>query len=161
MSSSIKIPPWAVKAHLKAFSVIIQSNDILPLFRFSTCWLSISSPASKSVTNLAAPNGKEITVLTVMEQIGCSEDNMIQSFGVQWVKSIANQIPFVWSQKFKLAKLVSISSVDFNETTETQTPNWSNIVTKAYQSCAWRRLLSLIVKLSDTTYAKLKACTKI
>ena len=51
-SRNIEIPPWAVRARLKAFSFIIQSKDILPSFRGGTCWWSKSMPASKSVTNL-------------------------------------------------------------------------------------------------------------
>ena len=39
-SRNIEIPPWAVRARLKAFSFIIQSKDILLSFGGGTYWWS-------------------------------------------------------------------------------------------------------------------------
>ena len=43
------------------------------------------------------------------------------------------------------------------ELTEKLTPDWANIITKSYRSKAWRHLLSLIIKSSDTKIANIKA----
>ena len=102
-----------------------------------------------------------MTVLTIMAQIGCSESDMVQAFGKKWVSFIEKELPFARPQKFYVAKLVSISSIDMNELTEKLTLDWANIITKSYRSRAWRRLLLLIIKSSETTIAKIKAKSEI
>ena len=152
------LPCWAVKARLQAFSLLVQCPDILSLFQCGSCWWSISSAKSTKINTLRLPfSGKEITVITVMEQIGCSEEDMVSAFGARWVTSIEKELPYARRRKFFDCKLATISSMDFDENTEQRTPYWDNIITEAFRSNAWRRLLSLIIKTSNTSKAKLKA----
>ena len=65
---------------LEAFSLLIQSNA-LASFKFGACWLSIWSQQSKNMRVLSLPNREEMTVIMVMDQIGCSETDMVQAFG--------------------------------------------------------------------------------
>ena len=122
-TNNSQVPPWAVRARMKAFSVIVQSKDIFPSFHCGNSWWSISSPQSRSVTTLTKPTGEVMTVLTLMEQIGCSENDMIEAFGPRWVNQIVKELPFSRSRKFYLAKLVTVSSIDYDEITEKLTPD--------------------------------------
>ena len=125
-NNNYQVPPWAVRARMKAFSVIVQRKDIFPLFHCGNSWWSISSPQSRSVTNLTKTSGEVITVLTLMEQIGCSENDMIEAFGPRWVNQILKELSFSRSRKFYLAKLVTVSSIDYDEIIEKMTPHWKS-----------------------------------
>ena len=90
----------------------------MPTFQCGACWWSISSPESKTVTTMTKPGGGGITVLTVMEQIGCTDNEMVNAFGTKWVSQLVKFIPFARQRKFNISKLVSISSSNFDNSIE-------------------------------------------
>ena len=80
-SNSVKVERWAVEERLKAFSRIIEDPDSCTRFNSGNCWWSISSPSSKSRIEIVHPITKErLMIITVAEQIGCSEADMVNTF---------------------------------------------------------------------------------
>ena len=159
--STVEIPSWAVKARLEAFSLLVQCPDMLPAFECGCCWWSISLPTSKVNTLINPSSGDKVTVVTVMEQINCNESEMVSAFGVRWIRAIERELPYARRRKFYDCKLITISALDFNDKSESETPYWNNLVTDKYRSCAWLRLQKLIIKKSHTSIRHIKKRNKL
>ena len=89
------------------------------------------------------------TLITISEQIGCSETDMENAFGKKWVNILELKIPSSCRRNFSLELLITILSV-FDDQSQSSTPFWHNLATHNYFSRESERLRQLIIRKSGT-----------
>ena len=101
-----------------------------------------------------------LDIITIVEQIGCSDADMENSFGKKWISSLELKIPSLRRRNFYSTFLITISSV-FDDLSQLSTPYWDLLVTQQYSSSPSSCLKNLVIRRSGSRITMLSDSVSI